>query len=322
LIELKHEGIIHMKRFKNILYHADGDTVENPALKRAVALAQTNQAALTVMDVISEKEIDAEVEKSLHVDLSKLLEQRRREELEALIQPYQKTGLTIAIKVASGTPFIELIRAVEQDGHDLIMKAIHPLEGLTQRLFGSFDMHLLRKCPCPVWIDRPESAHPYRNILAAVATSEQSSLKMNRLIMDLASSLAERESAHLHVIQAWRLPGEKMLRSGRARIPPHEIERLISSAEDNHRHRLQDLLADYGLTPWSPRVRFIKDKAAKAITTYAAEIEADLIVMGTVGRSGIPGLIFGNTAEDVLHSTQASVLAVKPEGFVSPVPLS
>jgi nucleotide-binding universal stress UspA family protein len=41
--------------------------------------------------------------------------------------------------------------------------------------------------------------------------------------------------------------------------------------------------------------------------------------MGTVSRTGIRGLIIGNTAETILRSVRCSVLAVKPEGFVTPV---
>jgi nucleotide-binding universal stress UspA family protein len=47
----------------------------------------------------------------------------------------------------------------------------------------------------------------------------------------------------------------------------------------------------------------------------------DLIVMGTVARTGLGGLLIGNTAESVLQRVDCSVLAVKPEGFVSPVRL-
>ena len=45
------------------------------------------------------------------------------------------------------------------------------------------------------------------------------------------------------------------------------------------------------------------------------------IMMGTVGRTGIPGFIMGNTAETVLNRIDCSVLAIKPEGFVTPVRL-
>jgi nucleotide-binding universal stress UspA family protein len=57
------------------------------------------------------------------------------------------------------------------------------------------------------------------------------------------------------------------------------------------------------------------------IPDFAMEEQIDLIVMGTVGRSGISGLFIGNTAEKVLQKVDCSVLAVKPEGFVSPVKL-
>ena len=48
-------------------------------------------------------------------------------------------------------------------------------------------------------------------------------------------------------------------------------------------------------------------------------LDVDLVVMGTVGRTGLKGLIMGNTAETILRSVRCSVLAVKPEGFVTPV---
>ena len=45
----------------------------------------------------------------------------------------------------------------------------------------------------------------------------------------------------------------------------------------------------------------------------------NLLVMGTVARTGIPGLVIGNTAETVLRDARCSVLAVKPPGFETPV---
>ena len=48
---------------------------------------------------------------------------------------------------------------------------------------------------------------------------------------------------------------------------------------------------------------------------------ADLLVMGTLGRSGIPGMLIGNTAESALLQVNCAVLTIKPEGFESPVRL-
>jgi nucleotide-binding universal stress UspA family protein len=49
------------------------------------------------------------------------------------------------------------------------------------------------------------------------------------------------------------------------------------------------------------------------------EQDIDLLVMGTVCRTGISGFLIGNTAEEVLNQIDCSVLTVKPEGFVTPV---
>jgi nucleotide-binding universal stress UspA family protein len=69
-------------------------------------------------------------------------------------------------------------------------------------------------------------------------------------------------------------------------------------------------------------LHFIKGDAANVIPQLAYEQHMELIVMGTVGRTGLPGLIIGNTAEEILSQADCSVLTVKPEGFKTPVKLN
>ena len=59
----------------------------------------------------------------------------------------------------------------------------------------------------------------------------------------------------------------------------------------------------------------------KGIMDYAKKNKVDLIVMGTVARTGIAGFFIGNTAENVLNQVDCSVLTVKPDEFVTPVSL-
>ena len=56
------------------------------------------------------------------------------------------------------------------------------------------------------------------------------------------------------------------------------------------------------------------------IRDTARFVKADLVVMGTVGRSGVQGIWLGNTAEKLLGVMDCAVLTVKPPGFVSPIP--
>jgi nucleotide-binding universal stress UspA family protein len=308
-----------MKRFKNILFFADGAAVSSSALQRAVALARANDARLTLVDVVDPVSTPAEITARFALDLNDLLKQRRREQLESLTATLGPPAVRLDIRVLSGVGFIEVIRAVQRDGFDLVIKQAQGPAGFADRLFGGTDMHLLRKCPCPVWIDRASDRARYERILAAVDPSSGGSDAVSRLVMDLATSLAQRESASCAVLHAWQMEGEALLRDGRVQLPGLEMRHLLDGTERRHRDALAGLLAHYDIAVDSSSVHLVKGQAAPAIRDTAAAIGADLIVMGTVGRTGLPGFFIGNTAEEVLLGATASVLAVKPDGFVSPV---
>lgn len=54
-------------------------------------------------------------------------------------------------------------------------------------------------------------------------------------------------------------------------------------------------------------------------TDFSEYSSAALIVIGTVGRSGIQGMLLGNTVEKVLDTCDCSILTVKPDAFASPI---
>ena len=64
-----------------------------------------------------------------------------------------------------------------------------------------------------------------------------------------------------------------------------------------------------------------ESSAPEAIIRQVRKHQIDLLVMGTVCRTGLSGFFIGNTAEKVLGNVDCSVLTLKPEGFVSPVTL-
>jgi nucleotide-binding universal stress UspA family protein len=66
----------------------------------------------------------------------------------------------------------------------------------------------------------------------------------------------------------------------------------------------------------------LKGEPGHLIPQLAAKMEVGLIVMGTVSRTGVAGFLIGSTAERTLRQVDCAVLAVKPEGFVTPVSLT
>jgi len=311
-----------MNRFKNILFFADGSTTATWAFERAVQLAQTNEARLTVIDVISDSHASDGIPGRLGARLYRTLRDRLQQQLDELVAEFGRNdNELIYTRVEAGIDFVEVIRAVLRNGHDLVMKAARPPEGFSAHLLGSTDLHLLRKCPCPVWIDRPSVKHPYRNILAAVNPAEDELNGCSRLVMELASSLASPESVQMSVVHAWQMYGEATLRNGRGRISGKELDLLVDMTHRRHREQFDALLKSCGLTSDSGHVYLERGPAAATIRDLCLKLDADLLVMGTVGRTGIPGFFIGNTAENLLQTTSASILAVKPRDFISPVTL-
>jgi nucleotide-binding universal stress UspA family protein len=137
--------------------------------------------------------------------------------------------------------------------------------------------------------------------------------------MDLATSLARREESELLIAHVWSLYGETLLRGGFGRTDEEEVDRLLQETEAEHRRRLDVLLGKYELQDLAWQPYLLKGDAGRIIPALAREKKADLIVMGTLSRSGIAGFLIGNTAEKTLQNVECSVLAVKPDGFVSPV---
>jgi nucleotide-binding universal stress UspA family protein len=308
-----------MKRFKNILYFADGVAQPCSAFRRAARLAERNRARLTVLDVIPNSHSQVEVLGRGAIEINRLMREDRDAQLGELIAPVREAGTDIRSRVVSGIAFVEVIRAVISQGYDIVVKAARPPDSFVKRALGSTDLHLLRKCPCPIWIDRADAGSPYRSILAAVDVADDAEEDSARLIIDLATSLAGREDARLAVVHAWGLEGEEVLRSARVGVSDEELEHLLGETRERRRDRFDSLLAPYGLRSDDGRAHLVKGEPASVIRELSAELEADLIVMGTLGRCGVPGVFIGDTAEDLLQTTPASVLAIKPYDFVSPV---
>ncbi len=83
------------------------------------------------------------------------------------------------------------------------------------------------------------------------------------------------------------------------------------------REALRELLAPFDIPLDDRRVHLLNGAAGQVIPRLVARDRFDLLVMGTIARAGVPGLLIGNTAERMLGEANCSVLAIKPRGFVS-----
>ena len=197
-------------------------------------------------------------------------------------------------------------------------------------LFGSTDMHLMRKCPCPVWIMKSTEQQHYRRILVAVDQDPQDAVKavLNRQILEISTSLALAEFSELIIVHAWHLAGEGHFRSPRTGFSDAEVDAIVAEAASEKRRWLEKLVNTYAAKAdknavdyVKPQLHLVKGDPKHIVPTTARELDVDLVVMGTVARTGIAGFFMGNTGESILTQLDCSVLTVKPPGFFSPVTL-
>jgi universal stress protein E len=316
-----------MKRFKNILLVFDEGARGEAALERAATLAKENKARLAVVEVIGDMPQLREARQFISLWRPLLLEdpheiiiRERQKQLAQRIESIRQQGIQGDTKVLAGNPFLEVTREVLRNGHDLVIMTAEGKCGVKEWLFGATSMHLMRKCPCPVWVVKPAQHEPYARILAAVDADPDDGSKdrLNGTIMDLATSLARLEQSELHVVHAWTLFGEAYLRH-RDAVPADQVAETLREVQEMHQKKLEQLLEQYELKNLEHRIHLRKGEAAVVIPKLAHEKQVDLIVMGTVCRTGIAGFFIGNTAEKILQEADCSVLTVKPEGFISPM---
>lgn len=309
-----------MKRFKNPLVYINPEREPGPAIRRVVHLARRNHSSVTLLAVVPDPPWYARWTGRSWSEMVEADSEALKKRMADWSKPLADDGLTVACRVETGRPFLAVVRAVLRDGHDLIIKTAEGGARVRDVLFGTTATHLLRKAPCPVWVLDPNGPASYRRILVAIDPDPENpeGLALTRKLLEMSTSLAEREGAELHVLHVWRVPFEGSLRR-------YGTQSEIDAARAESRLRAQqavtEAIADFAEAIPEDRVHLAEGEPEWMISEFAAKNEVDLLVIGTVARTGIQGLLIGNVAEAVTNQAPCSLLAVKPDGFESPVTL-
>lgn len=236
--------------------------------------------------------------------------------------------------MATGTVFIEVIRQVLRNDHDLVIKS--PESTDSYHYYSGEDKQLLRKCPCAIWMIRLSKGQTFKRIMAAIDVDDNhptdqhhTRQALNNEIMKLAGSLAVSEFAELTIASVWQASAEGAIRFAPfIQRPAAEADAYVEKVRNHYQDLLQKQLDQLTTELGSeavdyikPQLHCVKGTARKNIPELAEQLDIDCIVMGTVGRVGLPGFFIGNTAESILEQLSCSVLAIKPEGFITPVVL-
>ena len=306
-----------MESFRKILVDIDATATAHPALDRAILLANKSHATLTVVDVIT---VPPYAHRSLPPGIGESIVRDRRQQLERIAR--EVTDVRAEARLLLGRPATALIEEVLRSNHDLVMRShARDLAMSGPRPFGAVDTELLRKCPCPVLLVRHGQPATKPRIACAVAASAEDTdaQALNAKIVDLALVLADcLESDAPTLFHAWLPFAERVVRSHAA---DDQFAAYLENSQQRAVSTLRHLAGSFEGRFDDRAMVLRRGEPEDAIPEFVVSEGIDVLVMGTVARGGIPGMLIGNTAEQVLRRLPCSVLTVKPDGFVSPVRL-
>jgi universal stress protein E len=297
-----------MEPFRSILVDIDATDRAQPALERAVRLAGSSGARLTIVDV---KGIPAYARSYLPADLEDEIASRRREHLARLAE--EVVDVPVESKLLDGRAGTALVDEVLASGHDLVVReAARDLVAPRREPSGAVNTDLLRRCPGSVLLVGPGAAPGHPRIAAAVNTSRDddhgADQALNARIAEMAAHMAGLEGGSVTLLHAWEVFAEGMVR-GVASADGYAdyLAAARQRAEDDFGRFAQSL----GGRLQGVAVELRRGEPEDVIPEFVVAEGIDLVVMGSVGRRGIPGFFIGNMAERVLPRLPCSVLVVK-----------
>lgn len=277
------------------------------ALRRGLDLVAAGVSKLHLLQVAycETDEHTTLLEGDARQSLREMLLEETEKSVRALVEKECPDTPGITWEVAWNNSLSEAVTAAcAENDYDLIIKTGHRTESLTH---VPTDFFLLRVPRVPVMVLSQHAWSAKSVVLAAIdfAPGNAAHMALNRRILQSAREIADLTQATLHccyVVSYSRVLADMDV------IEPRE---LLAKFEKKHGAELRDFVAEYGVDPDNVHVR--SGRPAKKIPSIGNKIKADLVVVGTHQRSGVPGLLVGNTAEKVLHVLRSAILTVKPE---------
>ena len=307
-----------MNQFNRILFVSNGISEETKAIQHALKLASDNKAALDILITCPAfSHGHEEYQNSYETFLTERM-QHTIETAKATIKHKGNIAVEIAIEWGN-TPDIHIIQRVLRYSYDLVIKAAENTE--ETKGFKALDMSLLRKCPCALFLYRPFTSTKSIHIAAAIDPKDNESCgrELALRLITLSNALALHYHGDLSIISCWDFPLENFLRqSVFVDIPKQELDKTVMQESNAHYELLHELIHEANIKE-EPKIVYQKGEPTELIPSIISEKKIDILVMGTVARTGISGFVIGNTAENILQKINCSLFALKPEGYVSPV---
>jgi len=298
-----------MSRREIILAVIDPEADTHPALDRAVYLARHLGMHLNLFicdynaNLVAEKLLDKN-------GLQSAKEHTVRNHLkflDTLTGQVAEGGVPFSVQAAWDRPLHEgIIRQALHVDARYVLKDTHYHSVISRALFTNTDWHLIRSCPAPLWLVKPDTHFDHPSIMAAVDPLHEHDkpATLDARILSEACELADSLEGTAEVFHTFN-----------PYLEPDDPNVL----ESRHAEAMKSLTEQFQLS--DERIHLVSGTTSDVFSELIRERTSSLVVMGSLTRSRLENAIVGSTAEKVLDKLPCDVLVIKPKGFISPVNL-
>jgi nucleotide-binding universal stress UspA family protein len=257
-------------------------------------MARQHGARLSVLHVIDE-ELPARLADHQRLEAQQTLQ----DTMNTLLPPHE---VSLSIEVVIGEHYQTIIDHAESLDADLIVLGQHRKDILLDLFRGSTGERIIRFGTRPVLVVKTRATHPYVCMLAAIDFSPPA-----RKAVEVGLSLAPE--AEIKLVHAFDVPFRGLQMGGKS----------IDELAKKHQRQFQDMVdrqtaefvAGMPRTLLSSQIIAREGAPDRVILSVADEVSADLVVIGTHGRSGLGRLLLGSVTETVMSRAVCDVLAVR-----------
>ena len=283
-----------MGRYRKILVAVDGSESSRNALHQAFKLANEEKCWITVTSVVPPYEGEIEI---LGVKDIRAALRKPCEEALAEVEKIAKTERMLVKTVCEeGEVYERIVDLADAENCDVIVMGRRGQRPIERSLIGSVTARVIGHTQRDVLVVPNVTAIGWKMIVLATDGSKYSTAATERAI-----GFAKSYGGELKVISVVDVPSEFYAEA------PQAVEDLVRKAKG--------FVADVKKQSEAAGVKtetFVAEaEAYQAVNNLAQEQKADMIVIGSHGRTGLRRLLMGSVAEKVIGYAPCPVLVVK-----------
>lgn len=315
-----------MQNISRIMCVIDLDADAQPALQRGAWLAKQLGAELELLicyynEYLTDGRLGSYPSlENAQEDILKGLGRR----LESLAEPLRESGLKVNTTSTWDHPLFEgIVRHAIACDADMVFKDTHHHSALSRALLTNTDWNLIRTCPVPLWLVKPQDISAKPTIIAAIDPLHEHDkpAALDDEILVISKALAEATDAEVRAFHSYDPRIAVATATANAYIPVSlPFDEIEKQMHEQHEKRFNEVVTFHGID--AKQSHLVAGVTHEELPEFSKSVAADVVVMGAVSRNRWKRLFIGATAERTLEHLPCDLLIVKPDWFQTPAEIA